>query len=177
MESRRKRRSSQLLKWGCYALLLLLCTVLQTTPGLLRLGAAGPLFVLPLCIAVAVLEDEFASALFGVVGGLMWDYTAGRTAGMLALALLILCFLISVAVQLYLKSTPANVVLLCAGAAWLVLSGDFLFFYYMPGYAGAAQRYLTFVLPCVALTALVAWPLFWAARRIHTEFHIDTGVA
>ena len=33
MESRRKRKRAQGFKWGCYLLLLLLFTVLQTTPG------------------------------------------------------------------------------------------------------------------------------------------------
>ena len=36
MESRRKRSRSQMLKWGCYILLLVVCTVVQTTPGLFQ---------------------------------------------------------------------------------------------------------------------------------------------
>ena len=39
MESRRKRSRSQRLKWGCYILLLVVCTVLQTMPGLFQFGA------------------------------------------------------------------------------------------------------------------------------------------
>ena len=92
MESRRMRSRSQALKWACYAAALFVCAALQTTPGLFRLGQAKPLFILPLCLAVAVYEGEFAGALFGAVGGLLWDYTAGRTVGMLALELLLLCF-------------------------------------------------------------------------------------
>ena len=92
MESRRKRSRSQLLKWGCYVLALFVCAALQTTPGLFQLGQAKPLLVLPLCLAVAVFEGEFAGALLGTVGGLLWDYAAGRTVGMLALELLLLCF-------------------------------------------------------------------------------------
>lgn len=42
MESRRKRKRSQITKWVCYALLMLLCTVLQTLPGLFRLGRQSP---------------------------------------------------------------------------------------------------------------------------------------
>ena len=91
MESRRKRSRSQLLKWGCYVLALFVCAALQTTPGLFQLGQAKPLLVLPLCLAVAVFEGEFAGALLGTVGGLLWDYAAGRTVGMLALELLLLC--------------------------------------------------------------------------------------
>ena len=79
MESRRKRSRSQLLKWGCYVLALFVCAALQTTPGLFQLGEAKPLLVLPLCLAVAVFEGEFAGALLGTVGGLLWDYAAGRT--------------------------------------------------------------------------------------------------
>ena len=41
MESRRKRKSSQIFKWVCYTLLMLLCTVLQTMPGLFSVRSAA----------------------------------------------------------------------------------------------------------------------------------------
>ena len=176
MESRRKRSSSQLLKWGCYVLALFVCAALQTTPGLFQLGQAKPLLVLPLCLAVAVFEGEFAGALLGTVGGLLWDCTAGRTVGMLALELLLLCFAVSVLVQLYLQVNPGNFAAVSTATALVVLSLDWLFFYYMPGYSGAASRWLWFVLPTVALSVPVCFPLFGAVRRIHEEFKIDNGV-
>lgn len=176
MESRRRRRSSQIIKWLCYVLLLLACTVLQTTPGLFQLGVAKPLYLLPLCLAVSVFEGEFAGALFGAVCGLMWDYTAGRTVGMLAVELLVLCFAVSVVTQLYLKNSALNFTLLAAGCAVLVLAVDWLFFYYMPGYYGAAHRFLVFVLPSAALTIPICFVLFWAVRRISERFKIDNGV-
>ena len=176
MESRRKRSRSQLLKWGCYVLALFVCAALQTTPGLFQLGQAKPLLILPLCLAVAVFEGEFAGALFGTVGGLLWDYTAGRTVGMLALELLLLCFALSVLVQLYLQATPVNFTLISTAAALLVLSVDWMFFYYMPGYAAAVRRYLTFALPSTALSIPAALLAFLLVRRIYAEFRIDNGV-
>ena len=161
MESRRKRKSSQIFKWVCYTLLMLLCTVLQTMPGLFQLGAAKPLYLLPLALAVSVFEGEFAGAVFGAVCGLMWDYTAGRTVGMLAL---------------YLKDTAQNFLLIAAGCAVLVLACDWLFFYYMPGYSGAWNRFLWFVLPSAVLSIPVSLPIYWAARKISIEFKIDNGV-
>ena len=176
MESRRMRSRSQILKWICYVLALFVCAALQTTPGLFQLGEAKPLLVLPLCLAVAGFEGEFAGALLGTVGGLLWDCTAGRTVGMLALELMILCFGVSVVVQLYLKDTPSNFVLLAVVCALLVLSADWLFFYYMPGYTGAALRYVTFVLPGAVLTIPAALLAFWLVQRIHDGFRIDNGV-
>lgn len=176
MESRRMRSRSQILKWVCYAVALFVCAALQTTPGLLQLGQAKPLFILPLCLAVAVYEGEFAGALFGAVSGLLWDYTAGRTVGMLALELLLLCFAVSAVMQLYFKNSAANFALIASAAALLVLTLDWLFFYYMPGYSGAASRWLWFVLPTAALSVPVCFPLFGGVRRIHEEFKIDNGV-
>lgn len=176
MESRRRRSRSQLLKWGCYVLALFVCAALQTTPGLFQLGEAKPLLVLPLCLAVAVFEGEFAGALLGTVGGLLWDCTAGRTVGMLALELLLLCFAVSAVMQLYFKNSAANFALIASAAALLVLTLDWLFFYYMPGYSGAASRWLWFVLPTAALSVPVCFPLFGVVRRVHEEFKIDNGV-
>lgn len=176
MESRRMRSRSQILKWVCYAVALFVCAALQTAPGLFQLGQAKPLFILPLCLAVAVYEGEFAGALFGAVSGLLWDYTAGRTVGMLALELLLLCFAVSAVMQLYFKNSAANFALIASAAALLVLTLDWLFFYYMPGYSGAASRWLWFVLPTAALSVPVCFPLFGVVRRIHEEFKIDNGV-
>ena len=176
MESRRMRSRSQILKWVCYVLGLFVCAALQTTPGLLQLGQAKPLLLLPLCLAVAVYEGEFAGALFGAVCGLMWDYTAGRTVGMMGLELLLLGFGISVLVQLYLQGSTWNFALLSMATAVLVLSVDWLFFYRMRGYSWALDRWLTFVLPSAALTLVPSLLIFHLVRKIHEGFKIDNGV-
>ena len=160
MESRRKRKSSQIFKWVCYTLLMLLCTVLQTMPGLFQLGAAKPLYLLPLALAVSVFEGEFAGAVFGAVCGLMWDYTAGRTVGMLALELMILSFAVSAVVQLYLKDTAQNFLLIAAGGAGLGLACDWPLFYYKPGHPGGWDRLFLFLRPRPVLNIPVKLPIY-----------------
>ena len=78
--------------------------------------------------------------------------------------------------QLYFKNSAANFALIASAAALLVLTLDWLFFYYMPGYAGAALRYIAFVLPSAVLTLPAALLAFWLVQRIHDGFRIDNGV-
>ena len=99
-----------------------------------------------------------------------------RTVGMLALELLLLCFGVSVLVQLYLQVNFGNFAAVNTMTALLVLSLDWLFFYYMPGYAGAALRYIAFVLPSAVLTIPAALLAFWLVQRIHDGFGNDNGV-
>ena len=56
------------------------------------------------------------------------------------------------------------------------MTADWLFFYYMPGYAGAGERFLWVVLPSALMTAPGSWLLHRAVQRISTEFKIDNGV-
>ncbi len=166
MESRRRRIRLIIAKWALYSALLVLCAVLQTTPGLFQIGAVKPVFILPLCVAVAAYEGEFAGALFGMVGGLMWDYTAGIIVGIFAILMLVTCFLVSLVIQLYLRCSPFNYFMITLVCNWALLSIDFSFFYYMPGYYNPWYEYGTVVVPMAFYGALFAMPLFWVVRNI-----------
>ena len=58
--------------------------------------------------------------------------------------------------QLYLKLNTLNFALVSAGAVWLVVSGDFLFYYAMPGYSNMLGRYLGYVPLTVVMSGLLA---------------------
>ena len=60
--------------------------------------------------------------------------------------------------------------------ALLVLACDWLFFYYMPGYSGALERLVWFVLPSAALTIPASLVEFAIVRHIYNKFKIDNGV-
>ena len=161
MESKRQRRLRLTAKWAAYSLMLLVAATLQTMPGLFTIGGAKPIFILPLCLAVALFEGEYAGALFGAVCGLLWDYTAG---------LLVLGFASSIIVRMYLQETSANFLLLVAGSALLLLSTDFLFFYAMRGYPNGLQQYCTVVLPTLIFTAALSPLAFVGARAVHARW-------
>lgn len=68
MESRRKRKSSQIFKWVCYTAADAAVYGLQTARAV-SAGGSKPLYLLPLALAVSVFEGEFAGAIFGAVCG------------------------------------------------------------------------------------------------------------
>ena len=76
----------------------------------------------------------------------------------------------------YLQVNPGNFAAVSTATALVVLSLDWLFFYYMPGYTGAALRYVAFVLPSAVLTIPAALLAFWLVQHIHDGFRIDNGV-
>ena len=78
MTSRRKRNLILLAKWACYFLILLIAATLQSLPGFLSIFGVRPLFILPVCLAVAIYEGEYPGALLAVAGGFLWDWTASR---------------------------------------------------------------------------------------------------
>ena len=173
MTSTRRRNLILTAKWAVYLLLLLVAATLQTTPGFLVIGGTRPIFILPLCIAVALYEGEFAGALFGAVGGLVWDFSAGRVVGLLALGLLVLCFFSSILIQLYLRVSAMNFILVCGGAALLVTGLDFLFCYLMPGYPGSGAHYMSVVLPSVVFTAAISPIFMYVVRSISSRLTVE----
>ena len=164
MESKNKRNQILITRWGLYTLVLLVAAALQSTPGFLQLGQCKVFLILGVCVAVSVQEDEFSGALFGAVGGMLWDLIAGRTIGSFAIVMLFTGFFCSVMVQLYLKRAYMNIYLLNLAAGLVVTGSDFLFGYLMTGYAQPAQRYFTVLLPSVILSAAVA---LLSIRLIH----------
>lgn len=172
MESKEKRDRILAIRWGLYTLVLLLAAALQSTPGFFQLGECKAFWILGVCVAVSVQENEFSGALFGALGGLLWDLVAGRTIGSFTLMLLFVCFFCSVLVQLYLKRAFANIFLLNVGAGLIVVSLDFLFGYLMTGYSNPFQRYVEILLPEVVVSAVLSLLTMRIIHHIATRFSL-----
>ena len=70
-----------------YCLGLILCYVLQTTPGFLQIFGVKPFLVIPAVIAIAMQEGEFTGALYGALGGMLCDLGANTFYGFYTLTL------------------------------------------------------------------------------------------
>ena len=168
----RKRTVRMISKWIFYLLAFILCAVLQTTPGFLTIGGVKPVLILPLCLAVALFEGEYAGALFGAFGGLVWDMLAGRVIGFFAFGVMLCCFVVSVLAQLFLKENSTNFILMSAAAMLFITGYDFLFGYIMPGYSGVIPHYIRVILPMIVFTSAVSPAIFMLVKKIYKKFII-----
>lgn len=174
MESRRRRQLLLFSKWASYSLALLLAATLQTMPGFLTVGNVKPLFILPLCMAVACWEGEFTGGLFAAAGGLLWDWLAGRVPGLLSLGLIVLCVAASLVVQLILRVNNMNFTLLTGAGSLFLVSLDFLFSYVMRGYIEPGVEYISRVLPIVIFTTALSPLAMMLAGAIYRRFTPET---
>lgn len=172
MESKNKRDRILVIRWSLYILVLLLAAALQSTPGFFSWGEWKAFWILGVCVAVSVQENEFSGALFSVLGGMLWDLTAGRTVGSFTLMLLFVGFFCSVLVQLYLKRAYINIFLLNVGAGLVVVSLDFLFGYLMTGYPNPLQRYVQILMPEVVVSAVLALVTMRIIHSIATRYSL-----
>ena len=154
----------------CYALAVIGCYLMQTTPGFATFFGVKPIFLLPLAICIAAREGVFPGALWGAAAGLLWDIASGRTGGFFAIQLMAVCFGVAALVALYLRGSAVNLLLLCTGAALALVGNDLLFHYLLHGYTGVGALFLRSSLPTLILTLIVCLPLRWLVNRIADRF-------
>ena len=67
--------------YGLCVLIFFLLYILQSTPGMLEFWGYKPLLLAPCMISVAMLEQEYAGALFGAFAGALCDLNANTYFG------------------------------------------------------------------------------------------------
>lgn len=162
----RRQQFLLVLRWVCYALLLIVCYALQTNTLFFRLGGIRPIWLLAACIALSAFEEAFPSALYGLFAGLLWDFSSNRLVGFFAIALMALTFGCCSLIRLVLRRSPFNVCALCLASAFLATGLDFLFTYVLYAYPNCQTYYIGTVIPTIIYTAVVCLPLYALCSRI-----------
>lgn len=161
-----RRHLTVALRWLCYALLLAVCYVLQSNRVLFNLGGLRPLWLPAACLMVCGFEDAFPSAIYGMVGGLLWDFSANRLVGFYAGLLLIFCFLCNCVIQLTLRRTLFNLGVLCCVCVFAACGIDYLFTYTLFSLPQRATYFVGTLIPTVVYTVAVSTLLYPLCRAI-----------
>ena len=163
------QQKRKILYWLANAGILILSLFLQTTPGLFTFWGCKPVWVFSCCFVLACFETIVPAAVFGVVGGLLCDYSAGRLSGYFSLFTMLLCvglvflFLYFVRRNWYTVTLFAGIAVLCI--EWI----DYLFMYLLPDYSHVGQIFVFRTIPIVGLTVCTL-PLYYFIMKKLKQF-------
>ncbi len=153
------------LKFFIYALIILLCDLLQNTSGLFpEINGARCFLLLPVSIILSMGEDEKYGAIIGLFAGLLWDTASGVHMGFNCIYIMIMCFF-SCALVTYIARNTFITNMVCA----LLTTGIYciiywLFFIIIKGVESAEMTLFTFYIPCMLYT-FVMTPIIWLILR------------
>ena len=113
-----------------YILELLVLFTIQETPGLTpSIFGARPVLLWPAVLTIAMFEKEVTALVFGVAGGLLCDFGFSGVLGFHGLVLGILCFCVSLMVQVYLQINLVTAVLAALVTVGITLVLQWFFLY------------------------------------------------
>ena len=107
------KTSKAVIKWGIYAVLLLILYCIQTAPSLLTIHHTKPVLLIPLAVCIALFEGEIGSAVFGLITGFLWDFASGKVFGFYGMVLLVCCLLTALLSMYLVRVNVANALLTC----------------------------------------------------------------
>lgn len=164
--SRRERRQN-VIKWLLYAL----CLVAFYT--VMRCGIFGfsqPVLIIPLAVAVAMLEGELPSCVFAVFCGFYIDISCGYLFGFSALWLLIICLAVSLLCRNLIRANIINFLWITFAAATIELLMAYLFHTVIWDYRGYGIVFTESILPTGILTFILSPLVYLLVRTIHNRF-------
>ncbi len=160
-----RQKQNRYLRRLALGLLIVFTAMVQNVPWLPAFFGVRALPLIPLVVAIAVLEQEVPSILFGALAGLCWDVSSESASGWHALFLTVTAFVCAMLMRYILNRNLLTVALLTFAAAlgylfvrWLL---DVILY---PGYGGALHALWRFYLPrLVYIMALL--PVYYGLVR------------
>lgn len=156
------RLTGRYIKWTAYGLVILLFSILQSTPRLIpKVCGASPLLLVPLTVCIAMYVGPIGGAAAGIASGLLWDLYSDRLLGFNALLLLLLGCACGLLVRLLLRNNLLSALLLVGGALLFQGLADWFFNILLLGRDSPLYVLLYMTLPDL-LYSLVLSPLIYA---------------
>lgn len=122
------------LRWFLYYFLIFLSFIIMTSGTWKK-----PMLLVPIALAVAANNNQFASVATGAFCGFLTDIACGRLFGYNAVIISVFCIIISLLFELYLKHKFINYIVLTAAASYIQCLFDYKFYYEIWNYANVER--------------------------------------
>lgn len=159
-------------KYFSYSLLVILLYVLQATPNLMpELFGSKPLLLLPLALAVASVENEVPSMIFGAVCGGLTDLAYGGGIGFFAIILTLLCFFEAFVFHTYFVPNIITATVYALGSTVLSTVLYFLIFKVFSGVEDWQILFVNHYISRIIYTFVMFIPICILVRFLHKSFN------
>ncbi len=160
----------QVAKYGIFVLSVFILYILQSTPGFLQLFGLKPVFILPFCITLSMLDENWQAGIVYITGGLMTDLSCGRVRGTFTILLLLTCFVAVISVKFFFKPNRRNTFMFNFASMVIMLTFDFFFSFMFGGYSGKLLYFLKNVVLVSAYSALFSNLYYYFIEFISGRF-------
>lgn len=160
----------QIAKYGIFVLTVFILYILQSTPGFLSLFGLKPVFILPFCVTLSMMDETWQAGIVYITGGLLTDLSCGRVVGTFTILLLLVCFVAIIAVKFFFKPNKQNTLIFNFATMVFMLTVDFYFSFMFGGYTGKLFYYLKNVVLVSAYSAAFSTLYYYFIDYINMRF-------
>ena len=152
------------IRWAIYTLFIAVAVILQNSSGgLLEFFGARVLLCLPVCISIARFEREVPAAIFGVIGGALWDISGGAD-GFNAFFVMVLCAVVSLLISHLMRNNIITAFVLNGSALAIY---QLLYIIIRIAYAGNPIRQMfTFYLPSLLISMVFVPACYFIIKSV-----------
>ncbi|HCC35117.1 MAG TPA: hypothetical protein DEQ02_05580 [Ruminococcaceae bacterium] len=166
---RYRKGGNEFLRHALYAVILILCYMLQSAGILPRIYGISALPVIPAVTGIAMLESDTAGIFYGLAAGILMDFGSVGFPGFNAVLLMTAGCTVGLMITLLLRRSKISAVLMTSGVLFVYVTLHWLFFYLFAGHSQAFYHYVRYSLPCAfysLITFFVIYPILSLIRRV-----------
>lgn len=161
-----------ILKHACYFIIIVVVFVAQTTPQFLEVFGIKPFLLLPVVVSLAMFEGEFVGGIYGVIAGLLLDYSTTTYFGFNAMIFMVGCVLVGLLIIHLMQRNYFNSIVFCSSI--LLVRGilELFFLHIIWGNTGVLILFFGNMVP-TALYSICFAPLFFIVfQKISRYFNV-----
>ena len=166
----RKLAIEQTIKYVLLSLCVFALYILQGIPGFLQIFGIKPVFIIPFCINLAMLEEDGYTLIVYVIAGLLMELSAGRIVGMYTIPIIIACTICTIIVKFVFQPNYRNTVAMSFICTFVILALDFFFSYILPGHKGVFVLFLKTVVLASCYSVAFSIPYYKIISAILNRF-------
>ena len=154
-------------------LIIVIAALLQNTPGVMpQMFSANAMLLIPVCVSIAMFESEIVSLVFGLIAGLLWDFTASEGHFFHSIVLCIAAFFVSMLVRRRIRNTLFGSMVLTFATVFLHNTVYWILFVLAPQAQGAGGVYFRFYFLSCIYTVITGIVIYLIIRPIEKTFRV-----